>query len=40
MFWVTIVYVAVYGAFAYVPAVQQYIPTALGAERRLYYISS
>jgi hypothetical protein len=36
MFWVTIVYVAVYGAFAYVPAVQQYIPTALGAERRLY----
>jgi hypothetical protein len=36
MFWVTIAYVAVYGAFSYVPAIQQYIPTALGAERRVY----
>ena len=36
MFWTTVAYVAVYGAFAYTPAIQQYIPTALGAERRLY----
>lgn len=36
MFWVTIAYVAVYGAFSYVPTIQQYIPTALGAERRVY----
>lgn len=36
MFWVTVAYVVVYGAFSYVPAVQQYIPTALGAERRVY----
>lgn len=37
MFWTTVAYVAVYGAFAYTPATQQYIPTALGAERRLYH---